>query len=327
VSAGWKLQLTCAVDNAWGGWVGPVLALSLAWWPMFAHGPSLPAAAFASAVLVAVVAWAGGRLLAGVAPPAVGLSVAAVVGAAVLPVVVAVSLDSPLAPPLGYANANAALISAAVAGLVTAWHAVTSRRARAWILAAAGAFTVTAFLSASVAGAVTCLLLVVICPVLGRGRRLWWQLSGAALLVVSVGLTALIGLAHPNRSLPVVREVLGSARPELWADAVSMARLHPVAGVGPGAFPSYSPLARDPDTAWAHSAPLQILAETGLVGFGLLVALGAWLVWSLGRAAAVLAVLTLQPMVDYVLHFPAVLVGFSLVIGASTILFQDRASP
>ena len=291
---------------------------------MIAHGPSLPAAAFASAVLVAAVAWAGGRLLAGVAPAAGGLAVAAAVGVAVLPVAVVLSLDSPLAPPLGYANANAALISTAVAGLVTAWHAVTSRPARAWILSAAAAFTAAAFLSASVAGVVTCLLLVVICPLLGRGRRLWWQVSAAALLVAGVGVTALIGLTHPSRSLPVVRDVLGSARPELWADAVSMAQLHPVTGVGAGAFRVYSPLAADPDTAWAHSAPLQVLAETGFIGLGLLLALGAWLVWSLGRASAVLAVLALQPIVDYVLHFPAVLIGSCFVLGVAGIVLDDR---
>jgi O-antigen ligase len=310
-----------AADWAWGGWVGPALAFAFAWWPVAAHGPSRETVAFTAAVLVSLVAWAAGRLLARVVPTAVGLGMAVVVGAALLPVVASFSLDSPVAPPLGYANANAALITATVAALIGTWHVVDGQWNRAWVLGAATAFALLALLTQSVAGSCSCLLLLLVSRWLHRGRQVWWQVASLVVLLGSLAFITLVGLASKGGTPPsVVTMSFGLARPALWGDALSAAWEHPISGLGPGGFRELSPVAADPDTAWAHSAPLQILAETGFVGLLFFLALLVSLVRLLGRSSAVLAALGLQPMVDYVLHFPIVIFSFSLVLGASSVL-------
>jgi O-antigen ligase len=305
-------------------WLGPTLAIALAGWPLIAHGISAATVGFACAVLVALVAWTLGGRLAQVDPMAVGKVTAALVAAAILPLVLTGTLDSVIGPPLGYANANAALLSAAVAGLAVVWQHMEWPQQR-WVLATAIVFTFAALFTKSISAGVSCLLLLAVGLTLSRGRTIWWQAGGAALLVVGFTATVAAGMLHRRESLPsIVERALAANRPALWSEALAQAQEQPVAGVGVGRFREFSSTAADPDVAWAHSAPLQILAETGLVGLVLLAALTAWLVWRLGRASALLAVLALQPMVDYVLHFPAVLVAFSFVLGGAAVSSLTR---
>ncbi len=122
-----------------------------------------------------------------------------------------------------------------------------------------------------------------------------------------VGLAALVGAAASAvvgwRSVAEVasRLVEGdthrgdvlAGRLEVWGDALQILAAAPLLGVGPGGFDAASRWAKDSARftlpRHAHSEPLQLLAEAGLVGGGLwLVALGLVAVggvrWVLGRA-------------------------------------------
>ncbi|MDQ3326620.1 MAG: hypothetical protein M3529_13165, partial [Actinomycetota bacterium] len=91
----------------------------------------------------------------------------------------------------------------------------------------------------------------------------------------------------------------------------------PLRGHGAGSFTEHSDLAAgDADLAWAHSEPLQVAAELGLVGAALAAALVAWVLVAARHAAPLFAVLLLQSTIDYVFHFPAVVLSFGLVLGA-----------
>lgn len=118
-----------------------------------------------------------------------------------------------------------------------------------------------------------------------------------------------------------------------WGEALEIARDHPVAGTGAGTFAIARLRVRDDATpvAQPHSVPLQLLADTGLVGLGLgLVAIvaAAFVVRGAVRlldgsdrevavalAAAPLALL-LHALVDYDLDFVAVTAPVLVVLGA-----------
>src|SRR5690606_15055116 len=104
---------------------------------------------------------------------------------------------------------------------------------------------------------------------------LWRGLSGAVLAVGTI-FVVMAGATHETTTRTMVGDQLTGARLSLWADALSMAREQPLAGAGPGSFATTSPTAlSDNDLGWAHSAPLQLLAETGLLGFLIVVLLCA----------------------------------------------------
>lgn len=124
----------------------------------------------------------------------------------------------------------------------------------------------------------------------------------------------------------MVEETVSTTRTALWSDALHLANEHPVSGVGPGRYQTESPTARaDPDLRRAHSAPLQMAAELGWTGWLLLALLTTWVVAALGRGAVLFAVLALQPMVDYTLHFPLVVAVSALVLGAVAATGVGRA--
>ena len=295
---------------------GILLAGFLVAWALLAH-PTAPGVGHVVVLAAtALVAWALGVLLARVHPALPGATVGVAVGCLFLVNYRGV-MDGSGAAPLGYENANAALVAAAVAGLLCAGlHSPSPLRWPCYAVAGL-ATALSVALVGSRAGAVCCLLLIALWPFVRRGTRTAWQIASACTIAAGVLAVLLLGAFYaPLKSSPLVNSTLSEVRIRLWADALELARSSPVTGVGPGNFARLSPTARgDSDLVWAHSAPMQVLAELGLVGLAALLLLLAFLVWHLGRGAAVLAVLALQPMIDYVLDSPLVVAVFALVLG------------
>jgi O-antigen ligase len=122
---------------------------------------------------------------------------------------------------------------------------------------------------------------------------------------------------------------LGSNRFDFWRVARGELARHPVLGDGARGFgPAYLVRGRSSETPRrAHSLPMDVLAETGLAGFGLLVVgLGAplWLVLRRARRGELLAVAALggflvwlvQACVDWTWTFPAVTLPAFVLLGA-----------
>lgn len=297
------------------GWTGAALAASLAAWALMSD-PSAPDGAEAAAtVLLGWACWVAGGQLAGARPEMPGLIVSGLAAILVLLSLPESLGSAPSAGPLGYANANGALVSIGLAGfLLSVPHLPPHLRPVGLVAGVACLLAEVAIGSA--AALVTCLLLLLVVPSLHLGRRVAWQATSALALLLALVVVVLAG----RRSLPdeIVASSVGSTRQDLWSDALATAAGHPVRGVGPGRFAEYSEAGHgDPDLAWAHSEPLQLAAELGWVGFAIAACLVAWMVLALGRSSALLAVLALQPMIDYTLHFPLVVALSCTVLGAS----------
>lgn len=118
-----------------------------------------------------------------------------------------------------------------------------------------------------------------------RSRRTWTAAAVVALAVVAAGLATGLGRRIEAAAGQVRRGdwyQLLSARPDGWAAALEMVHDRPLTGVGAGAFTvEYYPArlawleARDRSGArgefathfeWAHCDPLQLAAETGVLG-------------------------------------------------------------
>jgi hypothetical protein len=122
---------------------------------------------------------------------------------------------------------------------------------------------------------------------------------------------------------------LGSNRFDFWRVARGELARHPLLGDGARGFgPAYLVHGESSETPRrAHSLPMDVLAETGLVGFALLVlGLGAplWLVFRRARRGELLAVAALggflvwlvQACVDWTWTFPAVTLPALVLLGA-----------
>jgi O-antigen ligase len=249
---------------------------------------------------------------------AIGFRSAGTPGAALVPGLVAVAgvvaltlpgfwagLGLPLGPPLGYANANAALfVQAEVAALM-----LSALSGRTWQRAAAGAlaglFALMPVLIGSVAGTALAVGVgVTAAAAVRRGGGRW--VPAACVLGLGLGLAATVavgalgavGTSGPQgphgpegstAHLParVDRLVAGNRRPVLWAEAFSIMARRPLWGAGPQRFARTAPTAlADPDAAWAHNAFLQQGAETGVPGLALVAAVFAWALAQTARAPA-----------------------------------------
>ena len=292
-----------------------VLILSLlAGWCLLSTPAAPEALAGAAAYLVLAAGLVVGMVMGRVHPAMPGLAVL-IGSAAAFAFGVPESLSGePLARPLGYLNANAALLLCGAAGGVVA----TAGRRTAWQLAASGGALVVAGVCAAngaVAAAVAAVVLAAWCPVRHLGRSSAWLVAAAAL----IGVAGLLPVAWGGGWLPWPRfavDALSEERFQLWRAGYRLMVENPVSGVGPGGFSQESPVT-DPDLAWAHSYWLQSGAELGVVGLAGLVLLLVWAVAALGRQSLLLGVLLLPASVDYVLHFGGVLVALSVVVGGS----------
>jgi O-antigen ligase len=253
-----------------------------------------------------------------------GLTAIVVLGAAVSGGWHAVS-GGALAPPLGYGNADGALYALGVAAA-----AMVSIVARALVLRAGFGLLALVLLGlTAVTRSVTATVLaigIVVAALTARwlGRRV--TVLAAVAVVAAVAATAVVGLAYGSPALEPVERVVTERRAVLWHDAVQITIREPVFGIGPRGFAVQSPTAiGDADALWAHSAYLQTAAETGIPGAALLAALLLWSYGALRRSAAeprLVAIGTaagtsfaVHAAVDYVAHFPAVVLAAGLLVG------------
>lgn len=243
----------------------------------------------------------------------------------------------PLVGPLGYANANAALFVQGVAAFALAGGRA---RRRIWLVCLSWlgmvVLTVAAATSGSKAGAVLAIVVVLARLMTSTGRLARAVASGAvAITILVIAMTVVLGVTSDKDRLQrggtgrVIDETLTRRRVDLWHEAIDQVSRNPWRGVGPDRFQQFSPTARlDRDARWAHSATLQIAAETGVFGALLFVAtacLGFVSLWSGGRvtrpqalSSVGLAALLVHAAQDYVLHFAAVPLVACALVGVSS---------
>lgn len=268
---------------------------------------------------------------------------AAVLVLALLFLVGVLTTAAPGKLPLGYANANAAFALQFVAlvglalvgpGRVGLGRVRADRRTRAdrrradrrtrqlaWGGIGVALLVVVANRSVGAMAVAGPLCLAVLWSHLRLRRR--WPYPVTALIAAAGAAAAVCQLAAtPVWPTPLLR-ALDSARQSLWQDALAAWASAPLAGVGPGVLKSMTRLGGDPDTAPVHSLMLQVGAETGWIGLGLLVALVVTaLLWASRGSArgavigcAALAALLVHSQMDHLVDFWPVSLAAGLVIG------------
>lgn len=228
-------------------------------------------------------------------------------------------------PPLGYGNANGALYALGVAAA-----AIVARLADRGLVRRAGAVIAVVLLvltALTTSKAATILAATILLVAVGAPRIVKRAVLIAPVLVIgAIAMTIVVGLMHGSGSVPGLESALTGRRAQLWHDAIDIIAEAPVFGVGPGGFADTSPTALgDVDARWAHSAYLQTGAELGIPGALLLIALTLFTFAALYRSqrdqrlviicAAATAALTLHAAIDYVLHFPALVIIAAALAG------------
>lgn len=316
-----------ALDVAGIGLV--VLSVGWTFWTgRSGRGDPLPLAALQCAC---AVTYAAARAAARWQRPLVPVIVVAGVASVLVLGSVLPSLE-PLSPPLGYANANAALYVLATVATVMAAAAFPPGPATAIAVPVGVAFALAAVVSGSVTGAVVLCLAVLVLAARAAGSVREPVILCAVVVQAVVAVTAFVGVARAVGDQPTTvgwaGRLVDERRVVLWGDSAAVARHHPFDGAGPGRFREESPTARaDPDARWAHSGFLQQAAEEGAVGFLLMLAVFWWcfarLWWATLDtftlfAAVAMTALGLHASVDYVLHFPAVPLTAAALVGAAS---------
>jgi hypothetical protein len=124
-----------------------------------------------------------------------------------------------------------------------------------------------------------------------------------------------------------------SMRLDWWALGIDIWERNPLVGEGGGAFALERYADRRPTPSHVHSMPLEVLLETGLVGFVLLVAASLQFLRVLRRgrrtpdravAGAIAALLIAQSLVDWTLSFPQVI---ALLAIAAPLAVQPPPEP
>jgi O-antigen ligase len=308
-----------------------VLACSAVWTLIAATGRAARPEGALLALLAVTAGFAAGRVLGAVLP------VLAPAAAAVTVLVLVLVPSSRLSggshsPPLGYANADAALLVLAVGGACCAAWAARGPvvRTALWLTGAGAAATALAL--GSTAGFAAGLAVVVCSLAAARMRQRLLGLAGLALatLLAVGGSYALAENELPSGLSQSLTGQLTQPRVDLWHQAVTLAEHHPLRGVGPERFPDDGSAVPDdaPSPISAQSAPLQLAAEQGLPGAGLLGIAFGWLLCALWRssrptpvvltAGAALTGLAMLASVDHVLGYAAVTAGAGFLAGIAT---------
>ncbi|HET7487415.1 MAG TPA: O-antigen ligase family protein [Acidimicrobiales bacterium] len=297
------------------------------------------AAAVAGLQLACVAAYVAARAVARRQPALVPLAVLAAVVTLSWVVRGPVGVGSATAPPLGYANADAALFLQA--GVAAAMVALALPAAKGVAVAAGVVMAAAAPASGSVAGAAA---LAVVLGLWMASRRKPALAAGGGMVAVLVVVAATAGIAvssatgtHPS-VVDRAGDLVQRRRVALWGDAAAIARTHPVTGAGAGSFEGLrrtAPL--DEDARWAHSDFLQQGAEGGAIALGLVLAAFGWGFARVAAAGAAdpfvacgalsLAALGLAAGVDYVLHFSLVPLAAAALAGAATARGRAAGSP
>jgi O-antigen ligase len=289
---------------------------------------------YVGAIGLFAISYLVGRLAAARAA-VVAVVVAGVFGAWVLTTGGAFS-GGPLAGPLGYANANAALAVQVATVLLVAATRAGNRTARLLLALASLPVLSLAWFNDSLAAMIGGVaLFAVALAILLKGAPATSTVAiGCCGLILGVAVVGQVLVASGVGSGVAARGV-SERRVELWTDAVHLVRSQPVLGHGPLSFATESPTASaDPDTRAAHSAVLQVAAELGLIGAGLLLLLTAWAYWTLTLAAPAPGIvgaigwtaLCLQALVDYVANYPMVLAAAGLALGLAVGPYSRRTS-
>nr|WSX73156.1 O-antigen ligase family protein [Streptomyces sp. NBC_00899]WSX80778.1 O-antigen ligase family protein [Streptomyces sp. NBC_00899] len=314
--------------------VGIVVLVCCAVWALIAAAgrPARPEGTLL-ALLAVTAGYALGRILGALLPVLAPAAAAAAVLALVLIPPTRLSAH-PDAPPLGYPNADAALLVLAVgAACCAAWAARGRARRAALVCVGAGA-AVAALALGSAAGFAAGVAIVLCSLAAARMRRRLLGLTGFALAAALVvgGSCAVAVDALPSGLSESLTGQLTQPRVELWHQAVDLAEQHPLRGVGPERFADEAAATAGPDLAPSaespQSAPLQLAAEQGVPGAVLLAAAFAWLLTALWRsprptpvvltAAASLTGLAMLATVDHVLSYAVVTAGAGFLSGIAT---------
>ncbi|HYM62412.1 MAG TPA: O-antigen ligase family protein [Thermoanaerobaculia bacterium] len=189
-----------------------------------------------------------------------------------------------------------------------------------------------------VAAAMTvAMLATALCHRRVRNRRLAFGIAGGAALAAGIGFTALAVKQQPILRFLASdpRDPASDLRITLWRLSLDAWRQFPVAGAGLGAFREgfrrIQPRGLDYLVEYAHSDPLQILVNGGLIGFALAAISLAGLAAALARRWAreerreesavllaglgALASLTLHGFVEFNLSIPAIPATLACVLG------------
>jgi O-antigen ligase len=237
--------------------------------------------------------------------------------------------------PLDYENADAAWFAQGTAAAVLLALSARSRVVRrlAWL---GGAFLVAVAAGlASVTGAGLAAVVLVTGVVAHRVRPRRAAAAAASIALAAVGTTVLLAATPESAATRAAERALTERRIVLWQEALELTAEQPVVGVGPGRFAVEAPTARrSPATRLAHSAYLQQSAETGLPGAVLLGGLVAWSYGALRRSerdtavvavgVAALTALSIHAAIDYVVHFPAVVLTAAFLVGLTTVAPRVR---
>ncbi|WP_335979983.1 MULTISPECIES: O-antigen ligase family protein [Streptomycetaceae] len=315
-----------------------VLACCAVWAVVCAGGRAARPEGALLALLAVTAGYAAGRVLGAMLPK---LTLAA--GAVTVPALVLVPAGrlsrGGSAPPLGYANADAALLVLAAGAACCAAWGVTGPL---WRLPAVvwrsllRLLALTCALSALLLGSSAAFaagVAVVLCSL--AAARMRHRLTGLAGLALAAALAVGGSYATAVDALPgglsqSLTGQLTQPRVALWHEAVKLAERHPLRGVGPGRFAEEStPLPSDTPTAQTpQSAPFQLAAEQGVPGVVLLGGAYLWTLCALWRsprstpavltAAAALTGLGLLATVDHVLSYAAVTSAAGLLAGVAT---------
>lgn len=271
-----------------------------------------------SMVVLALVAasYVGGWLLsdqAGLVAPLMGTGIIATVMATG-----GLMDTSPLAPPLGYANANAALAVAATALLLAGVNRCPPALATTfWVLASLT--TVWTLFIGSAAGAVGCVLVLLAASLQARLSARRAAVTAAILIASGIAVSALLSLVQPE----TVAKALSATRMRLWSEALTTIGEHPLFGLGPGSFVDQNVTGGDADTVSAHSLWWETGAELGIPGLLLALACTGLVLARLARSSsstavvgcALIAAFGLQASIDYVADFTVLVAVVSLSAG------------
>jgi O-antigen ligase len=315
---------------------------------------------------LAVVAWSVQRRTQASSAPVVmlvvssvgALVVAAFIGGvhrALVPLAVALAVSylalnwsgdlfaNPLSGPFGYRNAFGALLFQGALAWIIAGIALHHPVTVALSFVPATMLAVLAVRSSSATAAGCALLFIVALALFGRRwTRVAISLCALAAAAVLVGTIWLGAIHDPARPLSGLADRIADAgiterRLSLWHDALTIAGRHPW-GIGHGRFRTMSPTAiADRDATFAHNEYLERNAELGWLGMTLTILLVAWAFVRLAVnphadivtavSAAALAGLSIHACVDYVWHFPAVVLAGAALVGTGVAMSGKASGP
>ena len=307
-----------AKSLGWGHLCLAVTAILVVWLASYGGRAAL------MAIACGLTLWAGMKL-GQYDPQLVPLAVVAVLLVVIVADFGEVFSDSATSGPFGYANAKGALFVQGLAAALTLSLVATRTWMRRLALVCALVFAIIPITTGALAASVSMVAVVGLFATRSRLLKHIGYAACAAVFVAVLGATMIIGAGFD----PSSDALADSRRVDLWRDATQIMLESPVRGAGPGGFARLSPEASvDADASWAHNEFLQIGAEYGVTGLVLVTSIVMLLVGGLfvaGRGGhggvlivgAGLIAFATQATVDYVGHFPLLIMTVALLCGSA----------